>query len=218
MFPRTSGPQSPCPHPFARRCGSDRVSCRSCGGTHYLPAILSPTRRQVNAKGLLQFGPRTDCPKTLCQISLVATPNQLILGDRRSENQAAQKRMFLEQHRTLLLLQRHDQVNLCGVAGSQNKEGDRLGSPATFFCCRQFPGGWLERTSPRGAEWLVCSPRVCRFRRPGQLCLEQAAYQTEPFAPLQLSRAPRVGSNDLATTRTASSREQTVASAVHGRS
>ena len=48
------------------------------------------------AKDLLPFGPRTAFPETLCHASLVATPNQLILWERKSENRTAQKDLFLE--------------------------------------------------------------------------------------------------------------------------
>ena len=58
--------------------------------------VTGPARRQVNAMGLLPLGPRAAFPKTLLQPWLVATPNQLILGDRRFETQTAQKDLFLE--------------------------------------------------------------------------------------------------------------------------
>ncbi len=58
--------------------------------------------------GLLLFGPPAAFPKTLLQPWLVATPNQLILGDRRSEARAAQKDLFLERSvETLLVPQRY---------------------------------------------------------------------------------------------------------------
>mgnify|MGYP007025393762 CR=1 FL=1 len=69
-----------------------------------MPAILSPARRQVNAMGLLLFGPPAAFPKTLLQPWLVATPNQLILGDRTAEDRAAQKDLFLEWWRPLLFI------------------------------------------------------------------------------------------------------------------
>ena len=43
-------------------------------------------------------------PKTLLQPWLVATPNQLILGDRTVEDRAAQKDLFLEWWRPLLFI------------------------------------------------------------------------------------------------------------------
>ncbi len=113
----------------------------------------------------------------------------LILGASRESVWGFRKHLFLEQHRTLLLLQRHDRVYLCGVAGSQNKKGDRLGSPATFFCCRQFCAGGRARTgTPLVGQRAFATLRVCLFRHPGQLFLEHEAYQTLGIAHSTNSR------------------------------
>ena len=107
-----------------------------------------------------------------------------------------------------------------GLPAGQNKRATVWGRPRRCVMLSPiFRGLARNGSSPAGLSGRVWHPdRSFRSRRPGQLLLKQAAYQTEPFAPLQLSRAARVGSNDLATTRTASSRGQTVRSAVHGRS
>ena len=60
--------------------------------------------------GLLLFGPPAAFPKTLLQPCLVATPNQLILGDRTAEDRAAQKDLFVGKHE-----ERPTQVNAQGL-------------------------------------------------------------------------------------------------------